>query len=197
MSGLPLQPQGQPWPPHLLRITLLVALVLGVLLVGWLAPSRHAPPRLVLGGEDREMDYARQARRLIDGASQRVWLAMYVIRPDDGVVGGLLEGLAAARARGVDVRVCLDVGKGFDGQPDLKHEAPAAWLAAHGIRVVLDEPGRTTHAKALVVDGRRVLAGSHNWTRSALTANRELSWVVDDPAEAARIEAWMAAIPGW
>lgn len=197
MSGLPLQPAGQPWPPHQRRIALLLILAVSVLLIGWLAPARHDPARLVLGGADREMDYARQARRLIDGAERRIWMSMFVIRPDDSVIGELLQALVDARARGIDVRVCLDVGKGFDGEPDLKHEAPAAWLAARGVPVVLDEAGRTSHAKVLVVDGRLILSGSHNWTRSAMTANRELSWLIDDAVAAARIEAWLAEVPGW
>jgi phosphatidylserine/phosphatidylglycerophosphate/cardiolipin synthase-like enzyme len=42
-----------------------------------------------------------------------------------------------------------------------------------------------------------VLAGSHNWTYRALTANREASWLVEDPAQAARAETWLASVPGW
>lgn len=195
--SLPLQPSGQPWSPGLRRAALILLLAAGVLLLGVLAPARGRPPQLILGGPDRELDYVREARRLIDGARQRIWLSMYVLRPDDSVIGSLLDGLAAAAARGVDVRVALDRGAGWDGQPDNKHEAPAAWLAAHGVRAVLDEEEVTSHAKVLVVDGRMVLAGSHNWTRSAVTRNRELSWLIDDAGSAAAIEAWLGAIPGW
>lgn len=195
--SLPLQPTGQPWPPGLRRAVLVLLLVLAVLLVGWLAPSRPRPPQLILGGPDREMAYAREVRRLIDGAHSRLWMTMYVVRPDDGPIGAMLEALVAAVARGVDVRVVLDRGAAWDGQPDLKHESPAAWLTTHGVRVILDEVAVTTHAKVLVADGHLVLAGSHNWTRNAVTANRELSWLVDDPAVAVEIEGWMAAIPGW
>lgn len=196
--SLPLQPTGQPWPPAIRRAALLAVLVLAVLALGWVAPRRGRPPQVVLGGGvDQEMAYAREARRLIEGARTRLWMAMFVIRPDDGPVGGLLDALAAAAARGVDVRVALDRGNAFDGSPDPKHEAPAAWLAAHGVRAVVDEAGVTTHAKVLVADSRLALAGSHNWTRNALVANRELSWLIDDPASAQRIEAWLAAIPGW
>jgi phosphatidylserine/phosphatidylglycerophosphate/cardiolipin synthase-like enzyme len=120
-----------------------------------------------------------------------------VLRPDDGVIGSLLDGLVAAAARGVEVRVVLDRGAGWDGEADIKHEAPAAWLTAHGVRVVLDEEAITSHAKVLVVDGRLILAGSHNWTRSAVTRNRELSWLIDDAGAAAEVERWLAAIPGW
>jgi phosphatidylserine/phosphatidylglycerophosphate/cardiolipin synthase-like enzyme len=195
--SLPLQPTGQPWPPGLRRAALVLLLAIAVLLLGLVAPARVRPPQLILGGPDRELDYAREARRLIDGAQRRLWMSMYVLRPDDGIIGGLLDGLAAAAARGVDVRVVLDRGAGWDGQPDLKHEAPAAWLAAHGVRTVLDEDEVTSHAKVLVADSRLVLSGSHNWTRSALMKNRELSWLVDDAEAAAAVERWLAAIPGW
>ncbi len=197
MSGLPLQPTGRPWPPQLQRWALVLCLAIGVLVLGWVAPGREPPPRVVLGGPGYELDYAREAQRLIDGAQRRIWLLMYVVRPDDGPVGSLLSALAAAKARGVDVRVCLDLGAVRDGEPDLKHEAAYAWLQGHGVAVILDEAGTTSHGKVLVADSRRILSGSHNWTRSALTSNREASWLVDDPAIAARIEAWMSAIPGW
>lgn len=195
--SLPLQPSGQPWSPGLRRAALVLLLAIAVLLLGLVAPARVRPPQLILGGPDRELDYAREARRLIDGAQRRLWMSMYVLRPDDGIIGGLLDGLVAAVARGVDVRVVLDRGAGWDGQPDFKHEVPAAWLAAHGVRVLLDDEEVTSHAKVLVADSRLVLAGSHNWSRSALVKNRELSWLVDDAEAAVDVERWLASIPGW
>jgi phosphatidylserine/phosphatidylglycerophosphate/cardiolipin synthase-like enzyme len=61
----------------------------------------------------------------------------------------------------------------------------------------LDELERTTHVKTLVIDGRTLLMGSHNWTRYALTQNREWSVVLDDVHLAADVEAQCATIPGW
>lgn len=197
MSDLPLQPAPDAWPPRWRRVAAVLALALAVLLAGALAPGRNLPAQAVLGGPGAELGYAREARRLIDGAQRSLWMAMYVVRPDDGPVLELMEALAAAQARGVDVRVVLDAGGDWDGQPDLKHEAPAVWLRARGIHVVLDEAGVTTHAKVMVADGRRILGGSHNWTRRALTTNRELSWRIDDPGAAATIGAWLGAIPGF
>ena len=197
MSGLPLQPIGQPWPPQLRRWLFVLTLVIAVLALGWVAPGRPQPAAPILGGAGHELEYAREAQRLIDSAQRRIWIMMYVIRPDDGPVGALLQALMAAQARGVEVRVGLDLGAERDGVADLKHEPTVAWFQQHGIAVVLDEKTTTTHGKVLVVDSRYVLSGSHNWTRSALVANRELSWLVDDRASAARIEEWMRGIPGW
>lgn len=37
----------------------------------------------------------------------------------------------------------------------------------------------------------------HNWTRSALTANREWSLLIDDAGVAAQIQTELSALPGW
>jgi phosphatidylserine/phosphatidylglycerophosphate/cardiolipin synthase-like enzyme/V8-like Glu-specific endopeptidase len=37
-----------------------------------------------------------------------------------------------------------------------------------------------THTKGIIVDGRRVLVGSHNWSSSGVTLNRDASLIFDD-----------------
>lgn len=37
-----------------------------------------------------------------------------------------------------------------------------------------------THTKGIVVDGRQVLVGSHNWSQSGVTTNRDASLIIDD-----------------
>jgi phosphatidylserine/phosphatidylglycerophosphate/cardiolipin synthase-like enzyme len=37
-----------------------------------------------------------------------------------------------------------------------------------------------THTKGIVVDGNRVLVGSHNWSGSGVTLNRDASLIFDD-----------------
>jgi phosphatidylserine/phosphatidylglycerophosphate/cardiolipin synthase-like enzyme len=41
-----------------------------------------------------------------------------------------------------------------------------------------------THTKGMVVDGRQVLVGSHNWSAAGVTLNRDASLVFDDVAVA-------------
>jgi phosphatidylserine/phosphatidylglycerophosphate/cardiolipin synthase-like enzyme len=198
--GLPLQPDLHPWTPWQARALLVAGLVAAVLALGFLASARHAPPALLATrGLPGTADYLGTVERLIAGARQRVWLVMFVIRLDEGgSAHGLLQALAEAAARGVRVQVALDSGREWNStQPSDKHVAPAAWLRAHGVLVVIDELDRTTHAKTLVVDDRHVVIGSHNWTHSALTANRELSLAVDDPRLAAAVAAEIRRIPGW
>jgi phosphatidylserine/phosphatidylglycerophosphate/cardiolipin synthase-like enzyme len=41
---------------------------------------------------------------------------------------------------------------------------------------------RNTHTKGIVVDGARVLVGSHNWSAPGVTLNRDASLIFDDEA---------------
>lgn len=184
---------GDPWVRRLLALALVLGLLLATALV---LPVRHALPRLVLDGPDDTGGYARSAERLIAGAHSRVRLCMFVIRrDDDGPVHQLCQALATTAARGVDVTVLLDAGKdALTGDEDRNRDA-VAWFTAHGVKVVRDELDITTHAKVLIVDGRFLLMGSHNWTRSALSRNREGSVLIDDPVQAAAAERWLGFTP--
>lgn len=198
--GLPLQPDLTPWSAGHRRLLVIVLLALVVIVAGAFAQTRREPPRL-LGSHGRpgSDDYHTTALRLIGGARQRVSVVLYVARlDDDGPVMHLIQALSDAARRGVTVRVVLDRGRDWrTGDLDPKHVEVAERLRRAGVRVVLDEDDRTTHAKVLVVDDHQVVVGSHNWTRSALTANREWSLLIDDPEIAARIQTELATLPGW
>lgn len=198
--GLPLQPELKPWSAGQRRTMVLTIGALSVFLFGALSHARQEPPRL-LGSHGRPgiEDYHTAALRFIAGAKHRVTIAVYVIRvDDDGPVDHIFQALGDAVRRGVEVRVVLDRGVDWrTGAPDTKHVEPARRLTQLGVRVVLDEEKRTTHAKVLVVDDRHVVVGSHNWTRSALTANREWSVQIDDEGIARQIQSELSSLPEW
>jgi len=198
--GLPLQPDLTPWTAGHRRLLVIVLLALGVIVLGTFSQTRREPPRL-LGSHGRPgiEDYHTTALRLIAAARERVTVALFVVRlDDDGPVQHLLTALSDAARRGVSVRVVLDRGRDWrTGEVDPKHLAVAEHLRRSGVRVVLDEAERTTHVKVLVVDDRHVVVGSHNWTRSALTTNREWSLLIDDVDVAAQIQAELSALPDW
>ena len=196
--GLPLQPEAPSRHRWLAPVLATVAIAGCLLALGLAGVARRPPTDLLVTMPGEPLAYARAAERLIAGARRRVWVMQYVVRVDDGPVGALLTALAAARARGVEVRVALDRGKLYGSDaPDPKNDAAAAWLAEHGIPVAWDEEGRTSHAKVLLVDDATAVIGSHNWTRSALVDNREVSAVVTDPRQVARIRELVASVPGW
>ncbi len=167
-----------------------------VMLLGWLAPARHQPTELLSPGG--EQDYLRRVERMFAGAKRRIWVMLFVIRPDAGSpVDGLLSALADAKSRGVDVRVVLDRPRADAGADErTRNREAATWLTDHGIAVTWDEAERTTHAKVLLIDDRAII-GSHNWTRSALLLNRELSVVTTDRPVISGIEQAFLTVPGF
>ncbi|WP_183354446.1 phospholipase D-like domain-containing protein [Geomonas silvestris] len=95
--------------------------------------------------------------------------------------------LIAAQRRGVDVTVVLDATR----QTQADNRNATRLLAQGGVRVVFAPAGSTTHAKAVAIDERYVIVGSHNLTQSALTRNNELSLLIDSPTLAARMQRYL------
>lgn len=110
------------------------------------------------------------------GALRRAQSALYAENPylfDSRVV----EGLVAARARGVDVRVVLPRANDFKGAAR-SNLITANYLLAHGVRVYF-YPGMT-HVKALYADGW-VCLGSGNYDHLSLQINHEQNLATSDP----------------
>jgi phosphatidylserine/phosphatidylglycerophosphate/cardiolipin synthase-like enzyme len=106
----------------------------------------------------------REARRAVSGE-------VFVLTDPD-----VLMALAAARRRGVDVRLLLDPAQA----PNL---GPYKLLRATGVEVrwYPVPPGSKLHAKAGLFDTRRLMVGSANWSLSGLSVNHELDLMVEDP----------------
>jgi phosphatidylserine/phosphatidylglycerophosphate/cardiolipin synthase-like enzyme len=86
----------------------------------------------------------------------------------------ILEALAAAKGRGVDVRVLLAK----------KHEAnrseALATLLEVGIPVKIDDKVRAAHNKIMIFDTQAVVTGSYNFTNAAQRKNSENLLVLRD-----------------
>jgi len=96
----------------------------------------------------------------------------------------LLAAVDRAVTRGVRVRILADTPESSSDESLLG----AAILA--GARVRAWDPKRgKLHAKFAVFDGRRVLAGSFNWTRSAARSNVELLISFREPNSVDRFAA--------
>ncbi len=136
-----------------------------------------------------DRDYLPEALKLVGQARQSVRAIMYLAQsnasyPRDPVLQ-LLQALADARARGVDVAVLLERPREkFASSRDLaeKNRRVKDWLIEHGIPAYQDSVETTTHAKVLVVDKRYIILGSTNWTYSALARNHEASVLIDSAA---------------
>jgi len=126
----------------------------------------------------------------IHHAKRRIICAFYLFRITDSprnLPRAVAGELIAAQRRGVDVTVILDGGKPIEK----KDRTATRLLAQGGVRVVFATAGVTTHAKAVSIDDRYVLIGSHNLTQSALTRNNELSLVVDSPQLAMQVRWYL------
>jgi cardiolipin synthase A/B len=98
-----------------------------------------------------------------------------------------VDAIAAAAARGVAVTVVLP-GAARSAATD----AAASRLGAAGVSVRA-AVSPTIHAKAIVVDGARLYAGSINLTAASLDQNREFGLRLDDTTLAARVATTIAA----
>jgi phosphatidylserine/phosphatidylglycerophosphate/cardiolipin synthase-like enzyme len=144
--------------------------------VGALAILGAAFPVLPLVSSPESPRYLAYLPGLISSARERVWAALSDLRLyGDGATDPLVEALAEAAARGVDVRVLLERREGL---PRAEQLAARKRLEDGGAEVRWDTPEVTLHAKFLLVDGRLVVGSSH-WTKSALTGSVQVDLVLD------------------
>lgn len=89
---------------------------------------------------------------------------------DDRISREIVE----AHRRGVAVRIVTDDDKTGDRGSDVFE------LAKAGIEVMIDRTSNHMHHKFALFDGKTILTGSYNWTRSAADYNYENIVVSDD-----------------
>ena len=82
----------------------------------------------------------------------------------------------AAHRRGVVVRLITDNEKAFDRGSDV------IALREAGVPVRVDQSAAHMHHKFALFDGRWLLNGSYNWTRSAAAENEENLVLCNDPS---------------
>ena len=130
-----------------------------------------------------DKQYYPAALKAIEEAKESINFAVFQIRyyPEypQSPSNLLIDGLVLAAKRGVNVEVCLEQSKGYNPENTLDNLKVAYKLTAGGVKVYLDNPKKTLHAKFLVVDRRLVLLGSTNWSYYSLSNNWETNLLVD------------------
>ena len=86
----------------------------------------------------------------------------------------ITEAVIDAAARGVRTRIISDNDKSLDPGSDMRR------LHAARILVRIDRTPNHMHHKFAVFDGKIVVSGSYNWTRSAAEDNEENIVVTND-----------------
>lgn len=104
----------------------------------------------------------RRILEAIDDARLSLDVCVFTLSDDD-----ISRALMEARQRQVPVRLITDDDKSLDTGNDVDR------LSRLGLSVVKDRTPGHMHHKFAVIDGRTLLNGSFNWTRSATLSNHE------------------------
>lgn len=103
-------------------------------------------------------------------------------REDRGYIDELIKALTQKLKTLDDARVILRTGSAKFSSP-----THAAWFfKSKGVDIAerlrrIDD----SHTKGMIVDGKRLLLGSHNWSKPGVTLNRDASLIFDDEELAA------------
>ena len=84
---------------------------------------------------------------------------------------GIVEALARAKGREVDVRLIADK------TTPCGRDSGGPLLADAGVPIWIDDQARIAHAKAMVIDEAVVLTGSYNWTSGAAANSEDLNLI--------------------
>lgn len=127
-------------------------------------------------------NYYDVIHREIQQAKKSIYMAMFVIRiyryNQDNPAYKLIEDLIAAHRRGVKITVYLDHSYSYSpakkrSYPDPKNDLAYNLLSLAGVDVKFIVPEKTVHSKLIIIDDSKVISGSTNWTRHALSENFE------------------------
>ncbi len=106
---------------------------------------------------------------LINNARHAIDVCVFTISDDR-----ISDALQGAKEHGTQVRIITDDDKAYDRGSDVQR------LAKQGIPVKTDSSPSHMHHKFALFDGKTLVNGSFNWTRSASTQNQENIVVTDD-----------------
>lgn len=128
-------------------------------------------------------EYFRRLTGDLNRARERVDVLMFEVKlgkSSDNPANLLVSNLIAAKDRGVTVHVRLEQSE-QDPRLTRTNRQAADYLREHGIFAEFDFPEVETHAKAVLIDGRILYIGNHNWSESSLRENKEVSLRVESP----------------
>ena len=108
-------------------------------------------------------------RSLLSSAKKTIRVAMFTFSHKE-----LAKELIDAHARGIDVQVALDHYTREGSSKEI-----ADLLLAHGIPLLISQGAHLLHHKWVLIDGKTLVTGSANWTKSAFKKNKDLLFVID------------------
>lgn len=137
-------------------------------------------------------DYFQTANLAIQEAKESIYLAIYLINvestPTANPASVLLEGLIAAKKRGVYVKVILD-----DSKFNINYHAYKR-LRQAGVDAYFDSPQAVLHGKGIVIDSKICILGSFNWSGASLSDNYEFAAYIEDQQQAKKLIDYISNI---
>jgi phosphatidylserine/phosphatidylglycerophosphate/cardiolipin synthase-like enzyme len=127
-----------------------------------------------------EEDCAGFAARAIENAESEILVAAYGLTIGSGIV----EALARATQRGVDVRLIAD------RTTPCGRNTGVPMLADAGVPIWIDDQARIAHQKAMVIDEAVDLTGSYNGTRGAADNSEDLNLISSRTVATAYAAHW-------
>ena len=135
-------------------------------------------------------NYQEHVLALIETAERRLLFqnqSLSVLGPDkngedknDERFAALVDALLAKQKDGVDVRIII--------RGEFAPVGPLEQLQKRGFDMSKVRLQNRCHTKGIIVDGARVLVGSHNWTNQGTLVNRDASLIFEDEEIAAYFE---------
>jgi cardiolipin hydrolase len=98
----------------------------------------------------------------IQSAANRLQICVFTISDD-----AITDAIITTHKKGIEIKIITDNDKSLDEGSDIET------LFKNGIPIRMDRTPNHMHHKFMVVDGRAVITGSYNWTRSAARFNHE------------------------
>jgi phosphatidylserine/phosphatidylglycerophosphate/cardiolipin synthase-like enzyme len=141
---------------------------------------------LLLAGSDY-FDYVMSSIR---EAKKSIFVVMFltcaVEENGPTLIKDLLDELAYARWRGVDVRVIL--GTSTSISIEVANSIVYKYLKDNFVPAkYFRDPAETVHSKYILFDAEVTILGSHNWTFNAMTFNHETSIAIHSKDVACRL----------
>lgn len=134
-----------------------------------------------------DRDYAPAVYRELTSADESIHIAMfsltYYLKYPRSSVNQFIKALVEKHDVGVDVRVIIDE------YPE-DHEAGLLYLSEHGVPIQYDGKDRTTHAKLIIIDGKKVILGSSNWRYYSVDQNHEANVLIESSEVAQQYETY-------
>lgn len=135
-------------------------------MVDWIKDANSALISPAVSTSDAYFSPGEECRNVIisqiKSAVNQLQICVFTIS-DDVITDAILTSFK----RGTEIKIITDNDKSLDEGSDIEQ------IAKQGIAVKIDRTANHMHHKFMVVDGKALITGSYNWTRSAARFNHE------------------------